>query len=253
MNWLDFGLIIFVIIFIIVGLKRGFMTTILSSFSFSINLILSFFLCKPAANLLNSLFNLESSIANSYSTKLIHASSDFSINLLEIPEAELNSFVQNTINNSGLSDFTNKLTNLFLNNNSLYSTLHNSSHSIRTLSDIIASAYANFFTTIISFALCVCVIYIIVWILGLIVNKLRTIGFIKVVDDILGLIYGIFRCFIVLIIISLIIKLMSPLSFMSGVISYIHSSAIGNFIYGQISLFIDNYLNFTDLIKLIFK
>lgn len=253
MNWLDFGLIIFAIIFIIVGLKRGFMTTILSSFSFSINLILSFFLCKPMSNLLNGIFNLEGSIAGNYSSKLIQASSDFSVNLLEIPESNLSSFVENTINKSGLSNFANKLTNLFLNNNSLYSTLHNSSYTVRTLADIISSAFANFFTTIISFILCVIIIYIVVWILGLIVNKLRTIGFIKAVDDILGLIYGLFRCFISLIIISLVIKLISAFSFMSGVINYIHSSAIGNFIYGQISSFIDNYLNFSDIIKLIFK
>ena len=253
MNWLDFGLIIFAVIFLIIGLKRGFMTTILSSFSFSINLILSFFLCKPAASLLNGVFNLEGSIAGHYSSKLIQASSDFSINLLDISQNDLGSFVSNTINKSGLPDFANRLTNLFLNNSSLYSTLHESSHTSRTLADIMSSAYANFFTTIISFVTCVVLIYIIVWILGLIVNKLRTIGFIKVVDNILGLFYGLFRCFLVLIIISLVIKLMSPLSFMSGVISYINSSAIGKFIYGQLSSFIDNYLNFSDILKLIFK
>lgn len=253
MNWLDLGLIVFAIIFLIIGLKRGFMTTILSSFSFTINLILSFFLCKPMTNFLNGIFNLEGSIATSYSSKLIEASSDFSVNLLDIPESDLSSFVGNTINKSGLSNFTNRLTDIFLNRDTLYSTLHGSEHTTRTLAEIISSAYAGFFTTIISFVTCIFLIYIIVWILGLIVNKLRTIGFIKVVDNILGLFYGLFRCFIFLIIISLIIKLMSPLSFMSGVITYINSSAIGSFIYGQLSSFIDNYLNFADILKLIFK
>jgi len=252
MNWIDIGLIIFLIIFIIIGLKRGFMTSLLSNFSFKINAILSFFLCKPIAFILNRIFNLENCIFDNYSNKLIAASPDFATNLIEVPEAELSEFVSNTINNSGLSNFANRLTNFFLNNDSLYSTLHSSAHTSRSLADIISSAYANFFVTIISFITSIILIYFVVWLIQLIVTKLRTIGFVKAVDDILGIFYGLFRCLIILIIASLVIKIMSPLSFMSGVINYINSSVIGNFIYGQINSFIDNYLNIKDLFNLIF-
>ena len=253
MNWLDAGLIILILIFVIVGLKKGFMTSILSTFSFKINAVLSFFICKPIAFIYNKLFNLENLISNNYANRLINSSVDFSKNLLDIPESELSSFVSNTINNSGLSGFTNKLTELFINNNDLYSTLHNSSHTSRTLADIMSSAYANFFLTIISFITSLILLYFIVWFLGVIVNKLRTIGFIKAVDNFLGLAYGLFRCFLCLIIVCLLIKLISGISFMSNVISYINSSAIGGFIYGQINIFIDHYLNIGDILKLIFK
>ena len=144
MNWLDLGLILFLIIFIVIGLKRGFMSSLLGSFSFKINAVLSFFLCKPIAFILNKLFNLEGSIANSYATKLTLASPDFSTNLLEIAETDIHSFVSNTINQSGFSGFTNRLTNLFLNKPNLYEILHNSDHTNRTLSSIVSSAYANF-------------------------------------------------------------------------------------------------------------
>ena len=89
--------------------------------------------------------------------------------------------------------------------------------------------------------------------MGLIVNKLRTIGFVKTVDNILGLLYGLFRCLLVLIVLSIVIKLLSSFSFMSGVINYIQASSFGRFIYGQISSFVDHYLNFNELINLIFK
>lgn len=252
MNWLDFGIILIALIFLIVGMKRGLMTSLLSTFSFKINAIISFFLCNPIAFLYNKIFNLENTIMNSYSSKLISSSSDFSLNLLEIPEADLSSFVSNTINNSGLSNFANRLTNFFINTPSLHSTLSNSSHTSRTLAEIISSSYANFFVTIISFTTSIILIYLIVWLLRLITNKLRSIGFIKAVDNIFGLFYGIFRCFLVLVILSLVIKLMSSFSFMAGVIEYINHSAIGKFVYVQISLFIDNYLNFEELFKLIF-
>lgn len=250
MNWLDLGLIICALVFIIIGIKRGFMTSLLSSFSLKINAILSFFLYKPISFVFNKLFNLESAIATHYASQLTNASSDFTTNLLEISETELTSFVGNTINKSGLSDFTNKLTNLFLNKPSLYSTLHSSSHTSRTLSDIISTSYASFFLTIISFITSILLLYFIVWILGIVVTKLRTIGLVKFVDNFLGLFYSLFRLLIILIILSLVIKLMSPLSFMSNVINYINSSAIGGFIYGQLNLFIDNFLNFNELINL---
>ncbi len=253
MNWLDLGIIVFALIFIIVGLKRGFMTSLLSNFSFKINAIISFFLCNPIASLYNKIFNLEGAIANHYSSKLLTASPNFAQNLLDIPEAELSGFVKNTINESGLSGFTNSLTNLFTNRHDLYSTLHNSNYTSRTLGEIVSSSYANFFVTIISFITSLILIFFVVWLMKLLVEKLRSVGFVKAVDDILGVFYGIFKCFLFLIVISLVIKLMSPLSFMSAVTNYINSSAIGNFIYGQISSFIDNYLNIGDLIASIFK
>lgn len=253
MNWIDFGLIIFLLIFVILGLKRGFMTSLLSNFSFKINALLSFFLCRPIAFLFNKFFNLEGNIATIYYSKLTNASVDFSKNLLDVPEAELSGFVKNTINKSGLSDFTNRLTNLFTNKHDLYSILHNSNHESRTLADIISSSYANFFVTIISFIISIILIYFTVWLLTMLVEKLRTIGFVKVVDNILGIGYGLFRCLLFLIVISLIIKLLSPLSFMTNVINYINSSAIGKIIYYQINNFIDNYLNFADIFTNIFN
>ena len=54
MNWLDLALAVFLIIYIIIGIKRGFMTSVLSNFSFGAIAILAFFLYKPLNNLLNN-------------------------------------------------------------------------------------------------------------------------------------------------------------------------------------------------------
>ncbi len=253
MNWLDLGLIVFAIIFVVIGIKRGLMTSVLSNFSFKLNAVLSFFLCKPIAMLYNKIFGLGDAIAGAYSTKMLAASSDFGVNLLEIAEKDLSGFVSGTLNKGGFGGLTKSLLNLFINNKSLYSKLHSSGLSSRTLGEIVSQSFSTFFTTIIGFVTAILLVYLLVWIFRLVANKLRTIGFVRFVDNSFGAIYGVFRCFIFLVIISLVIKLLSPLSFMTPITNYINGSFLGRFIYGTINNFFDNFFNFNDIVQALFK
>lgn len=252
MNWLDLGLIVLLIILLIVGIKKGFMTSMLSNFSFSINAILSFFLCKPVAWIYNKI-GVGGAIARSYSEKLLEKSATFATNLIELSEETLPTFVDSTIEKGGFSGITEWMFKVFLNKSTLYDELHASSHSTRSLADIISETYSSFFVSIISFVTCVLFLYLVVWLISLLVKKLREIGFVKVVDSILGALYGLFRVFLILIVICLIIKLLSPISFMHYVTDYISDSFFGKMIYNQINSFIDNYLNFQDIVNFIFK
>jgi uncharacterized membrane protein required for colicin V production len=247
MNWLDLGLVLFIGLLVFLGIKKGFMTTVISKFSLGINALLSFFLCKPIAALFN-LCGMGRGIARSYTASMLAKSSDFGLNLLDLTKEELSPFVEQTID-KGFSGFSNKMFDWFLNKPSLYDTLHSSGHQTRSLADIISSAYANFFVTIIAFVTTVALLYLIVWLIKILIEKLRTIGFVKFVDTTLGAIYALFRCLLILIVICFVIKLMSPLSFMQPVTAYINNSFFGNLIYGQISNLLDNYLSFSDLIK----
>ena len=251
MNWLDLALVLFIGILLFIGIKKGFMTSIISKFSLGLNALLSFFLCRPIAALFN-LCGMGRAIANSYTEKMLAKSSDFALNLLDFSKQDLSPFVENTID-KGFSGLPNKMFDWFINKPSLYDTLHSSSHQSRSLADIISNAYANFFVTLIAFVTTVLLLYLFVWLIKLLIQKLRTIGFVKVVDTTLGALYGLFRCFIIFIIICLIIKLISPFNFMQPVTAYIEGSFFGNLIYGQISNFLDNYLSFGDIIKSIFK
>lgn len=254
MNWLDLGIALFAVLLIFIGLKKGFMTSLLSHFSFSLNCILSFFLCKPIALFYNNVCGLGGAISSSYSSKLLSASADFGKNLLDFSSSrQLSSFVSKTIDKSPFGDLTEGLFKLFVNKPSLYKTLHNSNHSTRTLADIMSQSFATFFVSIISFVTCFILLYIIIWLFQKLVNKLRTVGFVKFVDNFLGCLYGLFRCLIILIILGLAIKLISPFTFMNSITAYIKDSFFGNLIYGQISSFFDNYLSFSDIVNAIFK
>lgn len=253
MNWLDLGLIIFAIIFVVIGLKRGFMTSMLSHFSFSINALLSFFLCKPIGLLMDKIFHISSAIAGSYSRSLINISDSFSRNLIEIPYDQLSGFVSSTINESGRSGLAKWMFKVFLNKPSLYAELHESGLESRTMADIISETYASFFMTIISFVTSMILLYLLVLLFRLIAKKLRQVGFIRIVDNIFGAFYGLVRCLIILIILSCIIKVLSPISWMKDVANYINGSFFGRLIYNQISNFFNNFLNFNDIVRAIIK
>ena len=79
MNWLDLALLLFAAIFIIIGIKKGFMTSVLTSFSLGGIAIAAFFLYRPIASLLNNWFGLEKAIFNSYYDKLVDSSPEFNV------------------------------------------------------------------------------------------------------------------------------------------------------------------------------
>ncbi len=253
MNWLDLGLIVFAIIFVVIGLRKGFMTSMLSHFSFSINALLSFFICKPIGLLMDKIFNISGAIAYSYHTSLTGISDVFSKNLIEIPYDQLSGFVSGAIDQSGSSGIAKWLFKVFLNKPSLYAELHESGLASRTMAEIISETYASFFMTIISFVTAMIILYLIVLLFRLIAKKLRQVGFIRIVDNVFGAFYGLIRCLIVLIIISCIIKVISPMSWIQPVVQYIDGSFFGRLIYNQISNFFNNFLNFNDIVRAIIK
>lgn len=252
MNWLDLALVLFAIIFIIIGIKKGFMTSVLSSFSFGAIAIAAFFLYRPILSLLNNWFGLENAMFDSYYDKLVAHSSDFEVNLIGLEKADLRPFVRSTLKCGAIPFIPRIMFNLFLNNRSLFAKLQDSGLESRNLGEIVSSSYASFFSVLIAFAITYILICLIVLLFKFIVNKLRNIGFVKVVDDILGSLYGVFRCFIILVIVSVIINLLAPMSFMEPVINYINGSFLGNLIYGQVNNIIDNLLGYSDIVLAIF-
>ena len=253
MNWLDLGIIVLIVVLLAISIKRGFMTSMLSHFSFGMNAVLSFFLCKPIQWVLNNGFHLGNAISSHYYSSLIEKSGNFATNLLSFDNKEaLHDFVNSTLNEGEFNGISKTMYKWFLNKGSLYDTLHESGVSSRSLADIISQSYASFFTIIIAFVTSMILIYLLVLLFRLVAKKLRQVGFIKIIDGALGIFYGLFRCLILFIIVCAIIKLLSPIGFMQPVTNYINGSFFGKLIYSQISNFIDNYLSFNDIVRAIF-
>ena len=257
MNWLDLGIIIFLIIFIIVGIKRGLMNSVLTNFSLGVNCLISFFLCRPVKYVIGNWFKLNSVFYNHYYSgfESLADHSYLTTNLMTVSEESLHSTVDLAINQGELSFIPKTMFKLFLNKRNLYETLHTAEPlpETKTVAEIISKTYSSFFVTLIAFAITLLAVFITVKLFELLVKKLRTVGFVKFVDNSLGAVYGVFRCLIVLTVVCLILKFLSTFSFMDSVINYINSSLFGKFIYAQINDFINNYLSFSDIISSIFK
>lgn len=228
------------------------MSSVISNFSFWLIIIATFFLYKPIASLLNNWFGLKNAIFNSYHAKLVEFSADFDKNLLLIEESSLRTFVKNALNLGVIPLVPRIMFKLFLNTKSLYTKLHSSGLESRTLADIISQSYATFFTTIIAFVVTFLLLTLVILLFKLLINKLRNIGLVRVVDNILGAFYGVLRALFILVCISIVIKILSPISFMKPVTNYISDSFFGKLVFNQITNLFDNLLSYTDIVNLIF-
>lgn len=259
MNWLDLGIFVLVVVFIILGIKRGLMSSVLSNFSLSLNCLFSMFLSHPIAFIFNKLFKIGPSIQSHYYNSFLAKEQNTYLfkNLVEVYNKEgaavLKDTVTTAINEADLNGVPKTMFKMFLNKKNLGETLTNAGYESRTVADIISQSYAKFFVTIISFLTALAIVYLLVFIFKKLATKLRTVGFVKGVDNTFGAFYGVFRCFIALVIACCIIKVLSPFSFMNGVINYINGSLFGKLLYGRINDFINNYLSFSDIVSSIFN
>lgn len=62
--WLDIVLIVAIVIFAVIGIFRGFIDSVLSIFSSLVSLVISYFLAKYVASLLNKIMNLNGMFEN---------------------------------------------------------------------------------------------------------------------------------------------------------------------------------------------
>ena len=245
MNWIDIIIIAILLIFIIIGSVKGFAFSILSLFGITVNFFISLFLTKPMSSLLNSLFNIELNLANTFSSNLTNLSSDFDIALSSFSsQAELSSHVNNTINNSSLGGFAKKILN-----STVHITTENVQGSSVTLNDIISKSFATFLTLIISFIIVFILIYIILWILSTISKKANQINDVKITDRILGVVFGFIKGAFVIIFIFAILSLFNENGILSDIFIYIKESTIGNWVYTNVDTFIHKYIDFKEIAK----
>jgi len=245
MNWVDILIIAIILIFIIIGCVKGFVFSILSIFGGTVNFIISLFLCKPMANFLNSSFNLESALVSNFTEKLSNISADFNTSLSTFKtQAELNSHINNTINNSSLGGFTKKILS-----NTINVTPENVAKSNLTLNNIISNSFSTFISIIISFIIVFILIYLILWLISFLSKKANQISDIKFTDRILGVIFGFFKGLLLVLFIFAILSLFNQDGLLSGLFNEINNSTIGGWIYNNVCEFMHKYINLKDIAK----
>ncbi len=238
MNWFDAIIIVFLLIFVAVGIKKGFMFSVIDLFGVFVNFVIALFLTQPLRSLLN-LMGMESSITGGL-YKHYSAFSGFTTNLKGMENAS--SFVTNTLNNSGMSGFGKKLFNGTINNH-LSTKLAESTADSVTLADTISKSLAQFITVVTAFVIAFVLIYVLLLILKLISKKLKQSKFINVFDRIFGACFGLVKGFMVLVLIFAVLSFFSDNGLLSGMFSYINQSAIGGWLRTSVNNFMIEYVN----------
>lgn len=243
MNWIDLIILIILVVFVAVGFWKGFIFSILSMFSFFINFAISLFLTRPVTNLLNSWFGLESGLTNAFSNKILSMGEGFSTNLVGMTDSEISSHVSKTLESA---DFPFK--RMFEGMLNIKADQIADKASL-TLNDILSKSLGSFFSLIISFIIIFLLIYLVLWIISLISKKAKQVDGIRIVDRILGVLFGLVKGFLSIAFVFAILSFFSEDGLLKEVFSYINQSAIGSFIYQNVNTLVDTYLNFDTLSK----
>lgn len=238
MNWIDFAIIAILLIFVIIGVWKGFAFSILSMFSGTVNFIISIFLVRPTTNLLNSWFGFENALTNGFTSKLSSMSTSFDVNMVGMSKDEISTHISNTLDTSGFP-----LKNLFK------SMLKITPEKIEgktscTLNEIISKSLGSFFSLVITFIVIFVLLYVVLFLIGKIAKKSQEVSGIRTIDRILGFFFGLIRGAIFISLIFAVLSLFNENGALSGLFDYIHASKMGNWAYSNINYIIDKYVNF---------
>jgi len=236
MNAVDYIIIAITVVFIIIGTYKGLMFSVLSFFGGTVNIYLSMLLTTPLTSLVTKI-GITSAISNGYVAKFASCNG-FNTALSTIETSNLSNFVTNSINTSNLSGLTKTLTKWFFKPTPEAVAARPEA----TLSSSLSSAYANFWSTLIAFAISFALITLALWLITKICQKAKENKTVNVIDRIFGFFFGIVRAGIIICLILAIFSVFKPDGVLGDVISYINQSKIGGFIFKYATDFVEKFI-----------
>ncbi len=243
MNWIDIILLAILVFFIAFGFYKGFIFSILSLFSTFVNFIIAIFLTRPVNNLFNSWFKLEGALTSSFASRFSNMGAGFSTNLVGMSSAEIKSHISTTLT-EGKVPFKNLLKSMLRIDPEAIS-----SKSSLTLNDILSKSLGSFFSLIISFVVVFILIWLVLFVIYLVSKKAKQVEGIRITDRILGVVFGIVKAGITVCFIFAFLSFFNENGVLAPLFDYIKQSSMGNFIYSNVNLLVDKYLNFKTIIS----
>lgn len=244
MNAIDIVIILILLLFIGIGTYKGFIFSLVSVFSSTINFFIAFIICKPINSVLNSIFNLELAIKNGFSAHFTSLGTAFNTNMVGLSQASINTHISNTLNNSSLSGFEKDLYSKVLK----VSPSQIANKEFVSVNSILSQSLATFFSVLIGFIISFALIYLILWIINLIGKKVKENGHsTKVIDRIFGFIFGAIKGALYISLFFVVLSFFNENGLLKDLFNYIKASPIGNFAYKNVNYFMDTYVNLKDL------
>jgi uncharacterized membrane protein required for colicin V production len=210
------GIIIAILlIFVLVGVKKGFIKSVLSFFGSLVALIVAFIFCKQFAGILDNKFDLLAKIAKYVETALMK-NSKFAIELSA-------GAIQESLEAANVPGF---MISVIM---QLPVVINNTYPAGTTVATLVSPVISNYILIIISFIGLFIIFKIVLLILKIFADSIKKIKIIDIVDKLLGLAVGVVEAAVVVYVALTVISLFP--SFMSKPMEGINSSKIGKYLY----------------------
>lgn len=236
MNFLDVAIILLMAICVGLGVYRGLIGSLAKMLGRFLRLVLSLLLVKPVVKLI-SLTTINEHLFDNISRKFAGISEKFSVNLVGLPQEEINSLATDAFADA-------KIPKLF--RGFLLKVVSVSPETIAmkenvTLANLMGVTIGNIILLVVTFIF----LLVIFWLLSKIVlrwskrlNKGHT-TFAKT-NKWLGGLFGFVKSILILFVVFILISFFDDFSFMSNAIGYIKESLLGKVLYKISLIIVDN-------------
>ena len=218
---LDGFIIVFALILVLIGARRGFIGSIVRFFSGIIRLLLSILLAKPVATLISCTTKIDERLFDKYHRSASLISDKFNVNLVGMNDDSLSEFVGDALQDAKIPKL---FRGLFQNIFSINAESINSCESV-TLADMMGVAIANMIIVLISFV----TVFLLLVIVGFVIKRLSvrmstsTTLFART-NKWLGAILGFVKSVVIILVVLFVCVFIDKFNWFGGFISYIDNS-----------------------------
>lgn len=226
-GYLDGIILLLALVFVLVGIKRGFLGSLAKLLGGFVRLILSILLAKPFVKLI-SLTKIDEHLFDKLTLKYSGISDKFNVNLVGMDSASLDTFVTDALSDAKVPKiFRSLVKNFIMVNPDVIA-----QKETVTVAELAGVAVGNLILLIVSFV----VIYLLLWLIVKIVlrvstslNRSQTI--IGGTNRWLGGVFGFVKYFVFLMVAMLVVSALSKFDFMGNTVAYINNSFLGGPLY----------------------
>lgn len=247
---LDGFLIVFVLIFVLIGAKRGFIGSVVKFFSGVVRLLLSILLAKPVATLVSKITTIDEHLFDKYSLSASKISDKFNVNLVGMDSDSLNDFVADALHDAKIPKL---FRGLFQNIFSINIETVNSSQSV-TLADMMGVAIANMIMIVVSFI----VVFVLLFLLGFLIKRWSismsnsTTLFART-NRCMGAVLGLVQTIVIVMLVLFVFVFIEKFGWLDGIVNYIDNSFIVGSLYDFARIIIDTSFDIGKSIEVLFS
>ncbi len=238
---IDVALVLVVLIFALIGVKKGFLKSLLSLFNWVVCLFVSIWLAKYIANWVGSWFGMENAIAGKISNAIIGVNADLGNSVASFGSKEA---IMNAC--AGMNGILKQLVNM------IFSSANVDFTAETAVSDVAGAGVAHICVLAISAVLLFIVIKIVLAILGKLFDNIARTKVLGGLNRALGFVFGLVKGACIVIIINIIAVALSLVPMINNtVIKPViqENTKIENFVYEKTDYVIGKYVIEGELVQ----